>query len=153
MVQHLAARSADESFWYFSGRSSNEAAFLLQLLARLHGTNNVNNCSYYCHQASGVGLNMALGTGTATVTLDDLESSDTVFVIGGNPASNHPRLMTSLMHLRRRRGKVIVINPVRELGMVRFKVPSDPWSLLFGTKIASHYVQPHIGGDLALLTG
>ncbi len=96
---------------------------------------------------------MTLGTGTATVTLDDLESSDLVFVIGGNPASNHPRLMTTLMHLRRRGGKVVVINPLRELGLVQFRIPSDPWSLLFGTKIASHYVQPHIGGDLALLTG
>ena len=95
----------DETFWYFSGRSSNEAGFLLQLVARLYGTNNVNNCSYYCHQASGVGLSKALGTGTATITLDDLERSDLVFLIGGNPASNHPRLMTSLLHVRRRGGR------------------------------------------------
>jgi molybdopterin-dependent oxidoreductase alpha subunit len=149
----LKAIRPDESFWYFSGRSSNEAGFLLQLMARLYGTNNVNNCSYFCHQASGVGLSSTLGTGTATIVLDDLEKSDLVFVIGGNPPSNHPRLMTTLMHLRRRGGKVIVINPVRELGLVRFKVPSDPWSLFFGTKIATHFVQPHIGGDLALLTG
>ncbi|MGE3841707.1 MAG: molybdopterin-dependent oxidoreductase, partial [Vicinamibacterales bacterium] len=143
----------DESFWYFSGRSSNEAGFLLQLFARLYGTNNVNNCSYYCHQASGVGMASSLGTGTATVTLEDLERSDLVFVIGGNPASNHPRLMTTLMHLRRRGGHVVVINPLVETGLVRFRVPSDPRSLLFGSDIASLYVQPHIGGDLALLTG
>ena len=149
----LKQLSADESFWYFSGRSSNEAGFLLQLLARLYGTNNVNNCSYYCHQASGVGLQTALGTGTATVVLEDLDDCDTIFIIGGNPASNHPRLMTTLMHLRRRGGRIVVINPMRELGLVKFKVPSDPMSLFFGTKIASHYVQPHIGGDLALLTG
>ncbi len=85
--------------------------------------------------------------------LDDLENADCVFLIGGNPASNHPRLMTSLMHVRRRGGKVIVINPVRETGLVKFRIPSDPISLLRGTKIASHYVQPHIGGDLALLWG
>ena len=149
----LKQLSADESFWYFSGRSSNEAGFLLQLLARLYGTNNVNNCSYYCHQASGVGLQTALGTGTATVVLEDLDDCDTIFIIGGNPSSNHPRLMTTLMHLRRRGGRIVVINPMRELGLVKFKVPSDPMSLFFGTKIASHYVQPHIGGDLALLTG
>ncbi len=149
----LVSLLPDETFWYFSGRSSNEAGFLLQLVARLYGTNNVNNCSYYCHQASGVGLQSTIGTGTATVALDDLEHCDTIFVIGGNPPSNHPRLMTSLMHLRRRGGKVIVINPMRELGLVRFKVPSDPISMLFGTKIATDYVQPHIGGDLALLTG
>lgn len=143
----------EETFWYFSGRSSNEAGFLLQLLARVYGTNNVNNCSYFCHQASGVGLSTTLGTSTATLVLDDLEEADTLFVIGGNPPSNHPRLMTTMMHLRRRKGKIVVINPVRELGMVRFRVPSDPWSMLMGSEIATHYIQPHIGGDLALLTG
>lgn len=149
----LTAVKPDETFWYFSGRSSNEAGFLMQLLARVYGTNNVNNCSYYCHQASGVGLKSAIGTGTATITLEDLEAADTVFVIGGNPASNHPRLMTSLMHVRRRGGNVVVINPVRETGMVKFRIPSDPRSLFFGTKIASHYVMPHIGGDLAMIWG
>lgn len=149
----LKQLTADETFWYFSGRSSNEAGFLLQLMARLYGTNNVNNCSYYCHQASGVGLQTTLGTGTATVVLEDLDDCDTIFIIGGNPASNHPRLMTTLMHLRRRGGRIVVINPMRELGLVKFKVPSDPMSLFFGTKIATHYIQPHIGGDLALLTG
>jgi molybdopterin-dependent oxidoreductase alpha subunit len=151
--QKLSALLPDQTFWYFSGRSSNEAGFLLQLFARVYGTNHVNNCSYYCHQASGVGLQASLGTSTATVVLEDLDRCDTVFIIGGNPPSNHPRLMTSLMHLRRRGGSVIVINPMKELGLIRFKVPSDPISMMFGTKIATHYVQPHIGGDLALLTG
>lgn len=153
LVRALKEVTPDETFWYFSGRSSNEAGFLLQLLARLYGTNNVNNCSYYCHQASGVGLNSSLGTGTATIQLEDLENADLVFIIGGNPPSNHPRLMTSLMHLRRRGGKVITINPIRELGMENFRIPSDPWSFMFGTKITTRFVQPHIGGDLALLTG
>jgi molybdopterin-dependent oxidoreductase alpha subunit len=142
-----------EGFLYASGRSSNEAGFLLQLFARLWGTNYVNNCSFYCHQASGVGLSAAIGTGTATVTLDDVERTALFFLIGGNPASNHPRLMRTLMNIRRRGGQVIVINPVREVGLVNFSVPSDPMSLLFGSKIASLYVQPHIGGDIALLTG
>ena len=149
----LRELSPDETFWYFSGRSSNEAGFLLQLFARLYGTNNVNNCSYYCHQASGVGLTSVTGSGTATITLEDLDETDLVFVIGANPASNHPRLMRSLMQVRRRGGEVIVINPLVETGLVNFSVPSDPRSLLFGSKIASQYVQPHIGGDLALLTG
>lgn len=143
----------DQNFFYCSGRSSNEAGFLLQLFARLYGTNFVNNCSFYCHQASGVGLGQALGTSTATVTLDDLEHADLFFLIGGNPASNHPRLMRSLMGIRRRGGQVIVINPVKELGLVNFRVPSDVRSLLFGSSIASLYVQPHIGGDIALMTG
>ena len=149
----LKETTAEDSFWYFSGRSSNEAGFLLQLFARLYGTNNVNNCSYYCHQASGVGLSSAVGSGTATVVLDDVEHADLVFVIGGNPPSNHPRLMTTLMQVKNKKGKVVVINPAVEVGLVNFKVPSNPFSLLFGTRIADLYVQPHIGGDLALLTG
>lgn len=153
IVEKFRALTPDETFWYFSGRSSNEAGFLLQLIARVYGTNNVNNCSYYCHQASGVGLQSTVGSGTATIELDDLENSDCVFLIGGNPASNHPRLMTTLMKIRRRGGKVVVINPVRETGLIKFRVPSDPVSLMMGTKIASHYYQPHIGGDLALLWG
>ncbi|HUE73844.1 MAG TPA: FdhF/YdeP family oxidoreductase [Pirellulaceae bacterium] len=153
IVAKLKTLSPSETFWYFSGRSSNEAGFLLQLFARIYGTNNVNNCSYYCHQASGVGLQSSVGSGTATLVLDDVEHADLVFVIGGNPPSNHPRLMTTLKNVRRRGGHVIVINPVIETGLVNFRVPSDPWSMLFGSPIASLYVQPHIGGDLALLTG
>ena len=153
LADRLKASGPHRSFFYASGRSSNEAGFLLQLLARAFGTNNVNNCSYYCHQASGVGLGSSLGTGTATVQLEDLERSDLFVLIGGNPASNHPRLLRSLMAMRRRGGHVVVINPAREVGLVKFHVPSDAWSLVFGTRIASLYVQPHIGGDLALLAG
>ncbi len=153
ITEKLRATPPDESFWYFSGRSSNEAGFLLQLFARLYGTNNVNNCSFYCHQASGVGLTTVTGSGTATIELEDLDYADLVFVIGGNPASNHPRLMRTLMGVRRRGGGVIVINPIVETGLVRFGVPSDWRSLLFGSAISNLYVQPHIGGDLALVTG
>lgn len=152
-ADRLRQTPAERSFFYSSGRSSNEAAFLLQLFARLYGTNNVNNCSYYCHQASGVGLKSTLGTGTATITLDDLHHCDLFFLIGGNPASNHPRLMETLTRLRRRGGRVIVINPLRETGLVNFSVPSNLRSLLFGQEIASQYLMPTIGGDIALLTG
>ena len=99
ITEKLKSIAPRESFWYFSGRSSNEAGFLLQLFARLYGTNNVNNCSYYCHQASGVGLASSVGTGTATIVLEDLEHADLVFLIGGNPPSNHPRLMTTLKNV------------------------------------------------------
>jgi molybdopterin-dependent oxidoreductase alpha subunit len=152
----MKATDPGDSFFYTSGRSSNEAGFLLQLLARIYGTNNVNNCSFYCHQASGVGLASVTGSGTATVELGDLEGlgrGDVVFLIGANPASNHPRLMTSLARLKRRGGRVVVVNPLRETGLVRFKVPSDMRSLFFGTKIADECVQPHIGGDIAFLSG
>ena len=143
----------DRSFFYLSGRSSNEASFLLQVVARLWGTNNINNCSYYCHQASGVGLASVTGSGTATVDVEDLEHCDLVFLIGANPSSNHPRLMRSLMDLKRRGGKVIVINPLHEVGLQRFKIPSDVRSMLRASRIADLYVQPHAGGDPMLLTG
>jgi len=146
----LTTTSADRSFFYASGRSSNEAGFLLQLFARIYGTNNVNNCSFFCHQASGVGLSQSLGTSTATIELDDLDHTDLVFLIGSNPASNHPRFMRILMDVRRRGGQVIVINPARERGLENFSVPSDIRSLLFGSEIASLYLQPHIGGDIPL---
>ena len=156
-MERIAAKlrrtAPEESFFYFSGRSSNEAGFLLQLLARLYGTNHVNNCSFYCHQASGVGLASVIGTGAGTVKLDDMEHADCVFLIGGNPASNHPRMMRTFMMVRRRGGKVIVVNPIVETGLVNFSVPSDPWALMFGAEIASTYVQPHVGGDLALVYG
>ncbi len=153
IVATLQATAADRSFFYASGRSSNEAGFLLQLFARVFGTNNVNNCSYFCHQASGVGLKQSIGTGTATIQLDDLDHTDLIFLIGANPSSNHPRFMRTLMDIRRRGGKVIVINPARERGLEKFYVPSDVRSLLFGSPIASTYVQPHINGDLPLCTG
>lgn len=150
-----ALRQADpnRTAFYASGRSSNEAAFLLQSFARLYGTNNVMNCSYYCHQASGVGLKMTFGTGTATIELDDIAKADLVVLLGANPASNHPRLMTQLAALRKRGGKVIVVNPIRESGLENFHVPSKMGSLFFGSKIASLYVQPLAGGDAALLVG
>jgi molybdopterin-dependent oxidoreductase alpha subunit len=153
LADRLKAAGPTRSYFYASGRSSNEAGFLLQLFARLFGTNYVNNCSYYCHQASGTGMAASLGSGTGTIRLDDLHKADLYILIGANPASNHPRLLRSLMELRRRGGKVIVINPVKELGLVNFRVPSDVRSLVFGSPIASQYVQPHIGGDIALLTG
>jgi molybdopterin-dependent oxidoreductase alpha subunit len=100
-----------------------------------------------------VGLASVIGTGAGTVKLDDMEHADCVFLIGGNPASNHPRMMRTLMMVRRAGGKVIVVNPIVETGMVNFSVPSDAWALLFGAEIASTYVQPYVGGDLALVYG
>ena len=142
------------SFFYTSGRSSNEAGFILQLLARLYGTNNVNNCSYYCHQATGVGLANTIGTGTATIELDDLSGCDCIFVIGANPSSNHPRFIHQLKKCRDRGGQVIIINPAKEPGLVRFAVPKSPSSMLKGGDwIASEYLQPNIGSDLSVING
>jgi molybdopterin-dependent oxidoreductase alpha subunit len=142
----------DRSFFYSSGRSSNEAGFVLQLLARLYGTNNINNCSYYCHQATSVALRETIGSGTATVELEDLTRCDLVFIIGANPASNHPRLLHQLKACRDRGGQVVVINPAKEPGLVRFAVPKSPTSMIAGgTEIASAYLQPNIGTDQTLL--
>ena len=148
----LRGTAPDRTFFYASGRSSNEAAFLLQCFARVYGTNNVNNCSYYCHQASSVALGDTIGSGTATVSLDDLEQTDLALVVGANPASNHPRLITQLVGIRRRGGTVIVVNPLREVGLVRFHVPSDWRSMLLGSDVSDLYLQPHVGSDIALLT-
>ena len=148
----LRATTPDRTFWYASGRSSNEAAFLFQLLARAWGTNNVNNCSYYCHQASGVALTSIYGSGTSSLTLDDIPQADLVIVAGANPASNHPRLITQLIKVRRRGGVVIVINPLSELGLRRFRVPSDATSMLMGSQVSDLYLQPTVGGDIHLFT-
>lgn len=154
IVSQLKTTAPDRSFFYNSGRSSSEAAFLLQLMARLYGTNNLSNSSYYCHQASGAGINSTLGTSTATIQLEDLEKADLIFVIGANPSSNHPRFVRQLLKCRRRGGKVVVINPVVEKGLLRFAVPSDLRSMLSGgSPIASEYIQIPIGGDIALLKG
>jgi molybdopterin-dependent oxidoreductase alpha subunit len=154
IVEKIKGTAPDRSFFYSSGRSSNEAAFLLQLFVRLFGTNNVNNCSYYCHQASGVGMSAALGTSTATIELEDLKHADLIFVIGANPASNHPRFLKELMRCNWNGGHVVVINPLIEPGLVRFSIPSSVRSMITaGTNIAGTYIQPHIGGDIALLKG
>lgn len=157
-LDHAAARLAEvnpaRSFFYSSGRSSNEAGFVFQLLARVYGTNHVNNCSYYCHQATSVGLDASIGTGTATIELEDLQGCDLIFLLGANPASNHPRLLHKLKACRDRGGEVIVINPAKEPGLVRFAVPKSPRSMLSGgTWIASEYLQPRVGADIALLKG
>ena len=145
----LEAAPRESTFFYGSGRSSNEAAFLMQTLARAYGTANINNCSYYCHSASGTALSRVVGSGTSTLQLEDLDKADLAIVAGANPSSNHPRLVVKLIEIRERGGTVIVVNPVKELGLVRFKVPSRPGSLLFGSDVANLYLQPHVGSDIA----
>ena len=140
----------DQVFFYSSGRSSNEAAFLMQLAARAYGARNIHNCSFYCHQASSVALSQVYGSGTSSVVLEDLEKADLALIAGANPASNHPRLITELVRMRRRGGRVLIVNPLRELGLRRFRVPSDARSLAFGSTVSDLYLQPHVGGDIAL---
>ncbi|MBI4920258.1 MAG: FdhF/YdeP family oxidoreductase [Devosia nanyangense] len=153
-AERLRPLEPNRTFFYSSGRSSNEAGFVFQLLARAWGTNNVSNCSYYCHQATSEGLATTIGKGTSTVELNDLTGADLIFVIGANPSSNHPRFIHMLKHCRDHGGDVIVINPSKEPGLVKFAVPKSPSSMLKGgDEIASDWLQPRIGSDIALFKG
>jgi molybdopterin-dependent oxidoreductase alpha subunit len=145
--------------FYTSGRTSNEAAFLYQLFVREYGTNNLPDCSNMCHESSGVALSSTIGVGKGTVTLADLESADLVIVIGQNPGTNAPRMLTSLQRVAERGGTIVSINPMREQGLVKVRNPQDfvrPWRwrhALTGQELASHFVPVRVAGDLALLLG
>jgi len=139
---------------YSSGRSSNEAAYLLQLMLRALGSNNLADCSDLCHAPSSIGLRQALGSGTSNVNLEGLHQADCVVLVGSNAPANHPRLMNELIRLRERGGTVIVINPVQEVGLQRFGSPAFPIrSMLRGSEIASIFLQPIPGSDTAVFLG
>jgi molybdopterin-dependent oxidoreductase alpha subunit len=139
---------------YSSGRSSNEAAFLLQLLMRAIGSNHLADCSDLCHSASAVALKQVFGSGTSMVSLEEFQRADCVVLVGSNAPANHPRLMNDLIKLRDRGGKVIVINPVQEVGLLKFASPAFPLtSLIKGSEISSLYLQPIPGSDTALFIG
>jgi molybdopterin-dependent oxidoreductase alpha subunit len=139
---------------YSSGRSSNEAAYLLQLLIRALGSSNLADCSDLCHAPSTVGLKQVFGSGTSMVSLESLRQADCVVLVGANPPANHPRFMNELILLRERGGSVIVINPVLEGGLLKFGSPSFPIrSLLRGSDIASLFLQPVPGSDTAVFLG
>ncbi|MGE0430850.1 MAG: FdhF/YdeP family oxidoreductase [Planctomycetota bacterium] len=150
-----ALPSPDEAVFYASGRTSNEAAFLWQLFVRQYGTNNLPDCSNLCHESSGTGLKETIGVGKGTVTLDDFyEHTDTILVIGQNPGTNHPRMLTALQAAARRGATIISINPLREAGLVRFRHPQEIAGWVgSGTPLAKWFVPVRINGDVALLTG
>jgi len=146
--------SPDEAIFYTSGRTSNEAAFLYQLFVRQFGTNNLPDCSNMCHESSGTGMKEALGFGKGTVTLEEFDLCDAIFVIGQNPGTNHPRMLTTLQQAKRRGCKIVHINPLPEVGTTRFSHPQEFWTWLGnGTKLADLFVQVRINGDVALLKG
>jgi formate dehydrogenase major subunit len=150
-----ALESADQAEFYTSGRASNEAAFLYQIFVRRFGTNNFPDCSNMCHEATSVGLPASIGIGKGTVLLEDFEATDAIFVIGQNPGTNSPRMMTSLRDASRRGVPIVAINPLRERALERFAAPQSPIEMTtFGsTPIASEYCQVKVGGDLAVLKG
>jgi molybdopterin-dependent oxidoreductase alpha subunit len=146
----------NRAVFYTSGRTSNEAAFLYQLFIRKLGTNNLPDCSNMCHESSGVAMTQAIGTGKGTVTIQDFELADCILVIGQNPGTNHPRMLTELQKAAKRGAKIITINPLKERGLERFKHPQHTLEMLSptsGTAITSTYLQPVVGGDLAALKG
>ncbi|TGV00644.1 FdhF/YdeP family oxidoreductase [Flavivirga rizhaonensis] len=150
---HLNALShPDEAVFYTSGRTTNEAAFLYQLFVREFGTANLPDCSNMCHEASGSALSETLGIGKGSVTLDDLYKAELVMVIGQNPGTNHPRMLTALEKCKKNGGKIIAINPLQEAGLIKFTNPQSPIKLLTGgTKLADVFVPITINGDVAFV--
>ena len=141
----------NEAIFYTSGRTSNEAAFLWQLLARRFGTNNLPDCSNMCHESSGVALTESIGIGKGTVTLDDFNSADLIIVVGQNPGTNHPRMLTALRDAKKKGASIISINPLTETGMKKFKHPQNPIEMLgFGSTIADKHLKLNINSDQAL---
>ncbi|HEX7296606.1 MAG TPA: molybdopterin-dependent oxidoreductase, partial [Pyrinomonadaceae bacterium] len=144
----------DQAIFYTSGRTSNEAAFLYQLFVRQFGTNNLPDCSNMCHESSGTALTETIGVGKGTVLLDDFDQAEAIFVIGQNPGTNHPRMLSSLQRAKQNGAKLVHINPLPEAGMTRFKHPQDMLGLIGGgTQLADLFLQVRINGDVALLKG
>lgn len=150
----LNVTNPNEAVFYTSGRTSNEAAFLYQLFVRLYGTNNLPDCSNMCHESSGVALTQTLGSGKGTVRLSDFDHADCILIVGQNPGSNHPRMLTTLLKAARRGCHIISINPLRETGLARFKHPQEIRGLFGkGTALATHHLPVRINGDVALFKG
>ena len=161
-----ALPSPDAAAFYTSGRTSNEAAFLYQLFVRQFGTNNLPDCSNMCHESSGAALSEAIGIGKGCVKLEDFDHADAIFIIGQNPGTNHPRMLTSLQHAKQARdghpgAKIVSINPLPEVGNFRFKNPQDLKNPLHavtmlaggGTRLSDVWLPIRINGDIAALKG
>lgn len=149
-----ATESPDRAVFYTSGRTSNEAAFLYQAFVRAYGTNNLPDCSNMCHESSGKGLGQTIGIGKGTVSLDDFNHADVIMVIGQNPGTNHPRMLTALRDAKHRGSTIIHVNPLAEAGLTRFKHPQDYMKgQMKTTTLADVHLQVKIGGDAALMKG
>ncbi|MCG3752343.1 MULTISPECIES: FdhF/YdeP family oxidoreductase [unclassified Amycolatopsis] len=143
--------SPDEAIFYTSGRTSNEAAFVYQLLVRAYGTNNLPDCSNMCHESSGAALSATTGIGKGSVSLADIHQADLIVVVGQNPGTNHPRMLSALEQAKGHGAKVIAVNPLPEAGLMRFKNPQNVRGVVGkGTPLADEFAQIRLGGDLAL---
>ena len=154
IASEMASLPSDQAVFYTSGRTSNEAAFMWQLLARRYGTNNLPDCSNMCHESSGIALKEAIGIGKGTVKLDDFDKADLIIVVGQNPGTNHPRMLTALRDAKKNGASIVSINPLIETGMIRFKHPQNPLEVLgYGTEISDEHVRVSLNGDQALFRG
>ena len=156
IAKHLLnLTSPDQAEFYTSGRASNEAAYLYQLFVRAYGTNNFPDCSNMCHEASGVALSQSVGVGKGTVTFDDFEHAEAIFVWGQNPGTNHPRMLEPLREAVERGAQVVCINPLKERGLERFQHPQHPLEMLTnGDKPTNTaFFRPALGGDMAMMRG
>src|SRR5580693_7893577 len=155
--------SPDQASFYTSGKTTNEPAFLLQLFARQLGTNNLPDCSNMCHESSGVAMVETLGVGKGAATLEDMESSELIFIFGNNPGTNHPRMLTSLQKAKDQGAKIIAVNPLPEVSLMRVKNPNPqdyptplqlPFALLgHGQALADLYLPVRVNGDTAAIKG
>ncbi|MYV97145.1 FdhF/YdeP family oxidoreductase [Streptomyces sp. SID3343] len=143
--------SPDEAAFYTSGRTSNEAAFVYQLFVRAFGTNNLPDCSNMCHESSGSALTQTLGVGKGSVSLEDLYRADLIFVVGQNPGTNHPRMLSALEKAKQAGASIVAVNPLPEAGLLRFKNPQKVSGMLgSGTQLTDEFAQIRVNGDLAL---
>jgi formate dehydrogenase major subunit len=150
-AEALRSCDPDEAVFYTSGRTSNEAAFLYQLMVRRYGTNNLPDCSNMCHESSGSALTETLGVGKGSVSLDDLYQADLIIILGQNPGTNHPRMLTALEKAKRAGASIVAVNPLPEAGLIRFKNPQHARGLIGpGTALADDFLQIRTNGDLAL---
>ncbi|WP_407709034.1 FdhF/YdeP family oxidoreductase [Arthrobacter nitrophenolicus] len=142
----------NQAAFYTSGRTSNEAAFLYQLFIRAYGTNNLPDCSNMCHESSGWAMGQTIGVGKATVSYDDFAKADLIIVMGQNPGTNHPRMLTALEEAKEAGCKIVAVNPLPEAGLMRYKNPQKVKGIIGrGTDLADQFLQVRIGGDMALL--
>ncbi|SEL65553.1 FdhF/YdeP family oxidoreductase [Rhodococcus maanshanensis] len=155
IADHLRALpSPDQAVFYTSGRTSNEAAFLYQLMIRSFGTNNLPDCSNMCHESSGSALTESIGIGKGSVTVPDLEYADLILIAGQNPGTNHPRMLSTLEKAKANGAKIIAVNPLPEAGLRRFKDPQKVGGVIGrGVDIADEFLQIRLGGDMALFQG
>jgi molybdopterin-dependent oxidoreductase alpha subunit len=149
-----ALDSPNEALFYTSGRTSNEAAFLYQLMVRSFGTNNLPDCSNMCHESSGTALIESIGIGKGSVTVEDVTEADLIVIAGQNPGTNHPRMLSILEKAKANGAKIIAVNPLPEAGLIRFKDPQKVRGVVgHGIAIADEFVQIRLGGDMALFAG